>query len=328
MKKVLGMGNALLDIMTNLKNDDLLQHFNLPRGSMQLVDKELSDKIIKHTQTLDKKLTVGGSAANTIYGLANLGVETGFIGKVGNDEYGKIFHHDLNKNNIESHLFESKLATGRAIGLISPDSERTFATYLGAAVELSAEDLSSQLFTPYKIIHIEGYMVQNHDLLKRAVELAKENNLMVSLDLASYNVVTDHLDFIKMIVKEYVDIIFANEEEVKSFTGLGPEEGLDNLAQLCEIAVVKIGKKGSLTQRGQKKVNVGVIDVKSLDTTGAGDLYASGFLFGLINDMSLEHCGHLGAILSGKIIEVIGATMDNTKWEEIRAMIKRYTIYE
>ena len=316
------MGNALLDIMTRLENDDVLQHFNLPKGSMQLVDKELSDKILKYTQNLDKRLTGGGSAANTIYGLANLGVETGFIGKVGNDEYGKIFHNELSKNNIKSHLFENKLATGRAIALITPDSERTFATYLGAAVELSAEDLSSQLFEPYKIIHIEGYMVQNHDLLKRAVELAKENNLMVSLDLASYNVVTDHLDFIKMIVKEYVDIIFANEEEVKSFTGLEPEEGLDNLAQLCEIAVVKIGKRGSLTQRGQEKVNVGVIDVKSLDTTGAGDLYASGFLFGLVNDMSLEHCGHLGAILSGKIIEVIGATLDDAKWEEVRAMIK------
>lgn len=322
------MGNALLDIMTRLKSDELLSQFNLPRGSMQLVDRELSDKIIKHTQTLDKKLTVGGSAANTVYGLAKLGIDTGFIGKVGNDEYGKIFYNDLNKNNIKSHLFESKLATGRAIGLISPDSERTFATYLGAAVELSAADLSSRLFAPYNIIHIEGYMVQNHVLLKRAVELAKENSLLVSLDLASYNVVTDHLDFIQMIVKEYVDVIFANEEEVKSFTGFEPEEGLDALAQFCEIAVVKIGKRGSLIQKGEEKASIGVIDVNPLDTTGAGDLYAAGFLYGLINDLSLEHCGHLGAILSGKIIEVIGATLDDTKWEEIRAMIRRYTISE
>ena len=197
MSKVLGMGNALVDIMTRLESDSLLEKFMLPKGSMQLVDREASDKVLSGTIGLNKQQSSGGSAANTIHGLANLGIETGFIGAVGEDEYGTFFHQDLINSSISPKLFKSKTESGRAIALVSPDSERTFATFLGAAIELSAEHLSLDVFDGYEYFHIEGYLVQNHDLIRKSIEFAKQKNLKVSLDLASFNVVEANLYFLK-----------------------------------------------------------------------------------------------------------------------------------
>lgn len=322
MDKVLGIGNALVDIMTKLDNDEFLKEFNLPKGSMQLVDQEFVKKISKATEKFEKHQSSGGSAANTIHGLARLGVETGFIGKVGEDELGDFFYDDMKKSNIDPKLLRSKTDSGRAVALISPDSERTFATFLGAAIDLVPEDLTNKLFEGYKYLHIEGYLVQNHDLLLKASKLAKENGLKISLDLASYNVVEDNLEFLKSYINDFVDIIFANEEESKAFTGKEPEESLDELAKSCEIAVVKVGKEGSFIKAGNETNTVKPIEANPVDTTGAGDAYAAGFLYGLVNDYSLSKCGQIGSILAGKVIEVVGAKMDEEKWQEIFDLVK------
>ena len=228
MKKVLGLGNALVDIMTRLDHDGYLPQFGLPKGSMILVDARRSHRIYDETIHLQKTVRSGGSAANTIHGLANLGVETGFIGKIGTDEMGKVFHDDMVSAGINAHLSQTDIATGRAIGLISPDTERTFATYLGAAIELNRHDLSQELFARYNLFHIEGYIVQNHSLLEAALEMARENEMKISLDLASYNVVDQNRDFLEEMLKKYVDVVFANEDEARSLTGLGPAEALDH----------------------------------------------------------------------------------------------------
>ena len=317
MTKILGIGNALVDILARLETDQVLEEFSLPKGSMQLVDAERSRKILTGISHLDKKISSGGSAANTIHGLARLGVETGFIGTVGQDRWGDLFRNDMESHHIEPILFKSESESGRAVALISPDSERTFATYLGAAIELAPEQITQDHFKGFSIFHMEGYLVQNHDLVLKAFQMAKGENLKISLDLASYNVVEEHLDFLQEIADQYVDIIFANEEEAKSFTGKPPEEALNHLAEMCEIAVVKIGSAGSLIKRKQDVYNIGIIEVDSVDTTGAGDLYASGFLFGLVNNYPLNQCGEIGALLSGKVIEVIGAKMEDSQWERI-----------
>jgi sugar/nucleoside kinase (ribokinase family) len=323
MKKVLGLGNALVDIMTQLDHDDYLPQFELPKGSMILVDARRSHKIYDETIHLQKTVRSGGSAANTIHGLANLGVETGFIGKIGTDEMGKVFHDDMVNAGINAHLSQSHIETGRAVALISPDTERTFATYLGAAIELNRNDLSMELFSQYDIFHIEGYIVQNHSLLEAALKLARETGLMISLDLASFNVVDQNRDFLEEMLKKYVDIVFANEEEARSLTGLEPEEALDQMAGMCEAAVVKIGREGSLARSGNLKVEIGVIPVNSIDTTGAGDLYASGFLYGMVQGYSLDQCGRIGAILAGKVIELIGPKIDEEGWKDVKEMISR-----
>jgi sugar/nucleoside kinase (ribokinase family) len=323
MAKLLGMGNALVDIMTIMDHDDYLHHFGLPKGSMVLVDAIQSRKIYDETIHLQKTVRSGGSAANTIHGLANMGVETGFIGKIGTDEMGKVFHDDMVSAGINAHLSQSHIETGRAVALISPDTERTFATYLGAAVELNRHDLSQELFSQYDFFHIEGYIVQNHTLLEAALKLARENNMKISLDLASYNVVDQNRDFLEEMLKKYVDVVFANEDEARSLTGHEPLEAVGKLAALCEIAVVKVGKEGSLIRIGNHRINIGIIDVNSIDTTGAGDLYASGFLYGMAHGYSLDKCGRIGAILAGKVIEVIGPKLAEVSWKEVKRLVDR-----
>lgn len=321
MKKVLGMGNALVDVLVSIHDDQLLDQFGLPKGSMQLVDKEKSQSIINALSHMNFEIASGGSAANTINGLANLGISCGYIGKIHDDKYGKIFTQDMTSKGIEADLMFGEQDTGIATTLISEDSQRTFATYLGAAVELSPEDLKEEYFKGYDFFHIEGYLVQNHELIRKAVKLAKQCGLKVCIDLASYNVVEANLDFLNELIEEFVDIVFANEEESKSFTGAEPEEALQKISAMCEIAVVKIGAKGSLVKRGKEEVFVESIKANPIDTTGAGDLYASGFLHGLSHDLSLEKCARLGSLLGGNVIEVIGPKMDEDRWAKIKSAV-------
>ena len=315
--KILGMGNALVDIMTRLKDDQILGQMNLPKGTMQLVNREFIWQILDKTVNLTRSLSSGGSAANTIHGLANLGVETAFMGKVGSDEFGEIFKKDLLLKKIDPLIFYGLNETGRAVALVSPDGERTFATFLGAAVELSEDDIDSSVFKGYKYFHIEGYLVQNHHLIEKAVRLAKKNDLQVSLDMASYNVVEANRDFLSSIIEEYVDIVFANEEEAKAFTGQTPEKAVETISKDCSLAIVKLGEKGSIIQHKNEKYIVPAIKANCIDTTGAGDLYASGFLYGLTKNYKLDSCGRLGSLLAGNVIEVVGAKMDEERWKSI-----------
>ncbi len=320
-KKVLCLGNALVDIITQLESDSILETLNLPKGSMQLVDNEVSKMVQNATSDLKSTLQTGGSAANTANGIANLGVGSAFIGMVGEDKLGEFYINDMIANSIEPRFFKSKTtSTGCAVALVSKDGERTFATYLGAAIELKAELLSKELFQGYDYFHIEGYLIVNNDLIRKAIELAKQEGLKVSIDFASYNVVEENLDFLNEICKS-VDIIFANEQEAKAFTNMEAEDSLEEISQICEIAVVKIGKKGSLIKSGDKKVVIGKRERTCVDTTGAGDMYAAGFLAGLCEGRSLEVCGQMGSIVASEVIEVYGAKMDNVTWDRIKKEI-------
>jgi sugar/nucleoside kinase (ribokinase family) len=323
MAKVLGMGNALVDILVRLESDEILHEFKLPKGSMQLVDFDFSNMVNIGTEHLPKQIASGGSAANTIHGLARLGIETGFIGKVGDDDPGNFFEKDMQESKIKPHLLKSTTPSGRAMALISPDSERTFATYLGAAVELSPNDIKPEMFKGYEYFHIEGYLVQNHELIEKAVKTAKQMGLIVTLDMASYNVVEANLEFLQELLANFVDIVFANEEEAKAFTGFDPENALIHFSQMCDIAVVKTGKKGSMIKKGPEKHYIDSIMANSIDTTGAGDLYAAGFIYGLVNGYPLDKCGNLGSIIAGKTIEVIGPKMNHQQWEVVKELIEK-----
>jgi sugar/nucleoside kinase (ribokinase family) len=311
-----------MPLLVKISDDNLLDTFELPKGSMQLVDKEKSQMLIKALSHLNYDIASGGSAANTINGLANLNIPCGYIGKISDDKFGKIFSDDMTGKGIEADLMFGSQDTGIATTLISEDSQRTFATYLGAAVELSSADLKEDYFKGYDYFHIEGYLVQNHELIESAVKLARKCGLKVSIDMASYNVVEANLDFLRKLVKDYVDIVFANEEEAKSFTGNEPEAALTTIAEMCEIAVVKVGAKGSMIKTRSEQVVVEAIAANPVDTTGAGDLYASGFLYGLVNSFSIEKCAKLGSLLGGNVIEVIGPKMDHDRWVNIKSDVQ------
>ncbi len=321
MSSVLGLGNALVDILARITDDSMLDELKLPKGSMQLIDDKGVELIYNKSGHLITDKASGGSAANTINGLANLGVKTGFIGKIGNDEMGDFFKSDLESSNIEPFLLKGKNSSGTSTVLISPDSERTLATFLGAAIELTKTDLKKEMFEGYAYFHVEGYLVQNYELVETALKMAKKAGLITSLDLASYNVVEDNLDFLKKITKKYVDIIFANEEEAKAFTGMEEYDALEEISKYADISIVKLGKKGSLINYKGNVVSVGVIPADSIDTTGAGDLYAAGFLYGIVNNLSAKQCGEIGSVTSGNVIEVIGPKMNEDRWNKIRGNV-------
>ncbi len=317
---VVGVGNALVDILATLPDDRFLADHGLERGTMSLVDEQRVERLIAETENLPRTCVSGGSAANTAHGLAGLGVPCAYVGKVGDDATGALFRSDLERSGIESRLFTGRIPTGRAMAFISPDGERTFATYLGAAVTLSPEELSPALFAGARIVHIEGYLVQDHALLRRAVSLARQSGAQVSLDLASHNVVRENHAFLQELVSSrMVDILFANEQEATAFTGEeDPERALGVLARTCPVAVVKCGKDGSLASRNGETVMVPARPAPCRDTTGAGDLYAAGFLYGVLRDMPLARCAEIGTLLASCVICRVGAKLVAADWDYIR----------
>lgn len=317
MQKILGIGNALVDILVQLPNDEPLRKLSLPKGSMQLIDQTTMKRISDATSLLEKYVATGGSASNTSVGLAKLGCNVGFIGKVGPDEIGEFYASDLNDNKVTPHLLKSDLPSGRCNVLISNDSERTMATYLGAAVTLNADDLNINIFRQYDILHIEGYLVQNYNLITRAGQLAKEAGLIVSLDLASYNIVNENIDYLKDFVSKYVDIIFANEEEATAYTKLPAEQAVHAIAQEANLAIVKVGSKGSYVKQGENLYHIPAEKVKAIDTTGAGDAYAAGFLYGYANNMPIDQCAKIGTLCAAQVIEEIGAKISPERWQKI-----------
>lgn len=330
MASILGIGNALTDILAVLPDDTLLQKFHLPKGSMQHVDMETGDKIWQTLKPMGVQLVAGGSAANTVTGTAIFGMDSGFIGKVGDDDLGHLFKSDQEQYGIRSRLLKGTNSSGRSMVFITaPNAERTFAVYLGAALELVPEDLSAEMFEGYDYFHIEGYLVQNQSLMRKAVELAKEAGCMISIDMASYNVVESNRVFLHDIVENYVDIIFANETEAKAFTGKEPREALEEIARHCKIAVVKVGKDGSMVQAGDEYHFISAWPATPVDATGAGDTYAAGFLYAHSLGMPLKVCGEIGSIIAAKVVEVIGTKIDIPRWKaakkEIRELIAANT---
>ncbi len=323
MASILGIGNALTDILAILPNDDFMKQFHLPKGSMQHVDRETGDKIWQALKPLGVQYVAGGSAANTITGTAIFGMESGFIGKIGDDELGHLFKSDQAQYGIRSTLLKGVNPSGRAMVFITaPNAERTFATYLGAALELVPEDLKPEYFEGYDYFHIEGYLVQNQALIRKAVQMAKDAGCIISIDMASYNVVESNDAFLHDIVDKYVDIVFANEMEAKAFTKMEPREALDEIAKHCEIAVLKIGKDGSMVKSGDEYHYIEAWPASPVDATGAGDTYAAGFLYAHSLGMPLKVCGEIGSIIAAKVVEVVGTKIDIPRWKDAKREIK------
>lgn len=330
MKSILGIGNALTDILAILPDDSLLQKYHLPKGSMQHVDMATGDKIWQSLKPLGVHYVAGGSAANTITCTAIFGMESAFIGKIGDDELGLLFKSDEEQYGVKCNLLKGKNSSGRSMVFVTEaNAERTFAVYLGAALELVPEDLKPEYFEGYDYFHIEGYLVQNQDLIRKAVEMAKAAGCIISIDMASYNVVESNDAFLHDIVDKYVDIVFANESESKAFTKLDdPRAALDKISELCETVIVKVGKDGSWVKKGDEVHFIEPWPGIAIDATGAGDTYAAGFLYAHSLGLPLKACGEVGSIIAAKVVEVIGTKIDIPRWkaakEEIRALIAKY----
>ena len=312
-----------MDILTQIPDDQLLQELNLPKGSMTYVDAETAVRIGERVaRQYHSQRASGGSAANTMSGLAQLGVESGFLSKVGKDEVGQFFEKQMTETHVKPLMLKSDTPSGRVQALVTPDGERTFATCLGAAAELCADDIRPELFEGWDIFYVEGYLVANPTMLKKAVETAKAKKMTIAIDLASYNVVEESRDYFMQLIENYVDYVFANEKEAFALTGLEPLQALDFIASRCEIAVVKVGAKGAYIKRGNEMETVAPIKAHVIDTNGAGDMWAAGFLAGLVQGKDLKTCGTMGGIVAANVIEVLGTKMDAERWEKIHKAIE------
>lgn len=319
MASVLGIGNALVDIIIRIENESVLDRFSLKKGSMTMIDADTSLALLEAVHQVPRQKASGGSVANTIIGLADLGISTGYIGKTGRDEAGEFFREHMESRHIRPHLMYGDSPTGRAITLVTPDGERTFGTYLGSAVEMKENELDDSIFDHYDWLMAEGYLIFNRDLIIRALEIARRKGMKVAMDMASYNLVETNLDFIRSLLANYVDLVFANELEAHALTGIeDPFSALTEIGKMCPLAVVKTGEEGSMILRDREMVNIKGIQAHCIDTTGAGDLYAAGFLYGLIRDYPLKTCGDIGSLLGGKVVEVYGAQLDAGTMQKIK----------
>lgn len=319
MDKIVGIGNALTDILVNIEDDSFLKRLNVNKGGVRFIDKEEFATTNETIARMNPYYSTGGSAGNTIRALSMLGLECGFIGKAGNDRYGEFYRKDFDKLGITTHILCGDLPSGAAITFISPDGERTFIDYLGAASTLEETDLSIDMFKDSTCLYLEGYLVQNHNMIIKAAELARQAGLQICIDLANADVVKSELDFFKQLVTKYVDIVFANEEEAKAFTGKSPEKALEDISKMCSITVVKAGKKGAYIKKGCDTMHICAEKVdKVIDTTGAGDYFAAGFIYGLACGYSMEKCGKIASLLSGHIIQTIGTTLPEDTWGRIK----------
>jgi sugar/nucleoside kinase (ribokinase family) len=316
---LLGMGNALIDVLAKLENDNLLQDLHLPKGSMSLVDEPTRTRIFDKISGLHLKMTTGGSVGNTTKALAKLKVPVGFIGKLGEDEHAAFYMSEFAAAGVNNHFIqEPGKPSGSALALISPDGERTFGTYLGVAAELSAQEIEASVIQQYTHFYMEGYLVQNHELIENTLRTAKALGLTTAIDLASYNVVEAEKTFIHLLIDKYVDIVFANEEEAKALTGKEPEEAAREMAERVQIAVVKAGPNGSYVVSGTETIHVPVEKMKPVDSTAAGDYYAAGFFYGLSQGHSLKQSAEWGSLLATEIIQVVGTHLPEATWQRIQ----------
>ncbi len=319
--RITGVGSALVDLLIT-EDDKFLKDLNKEKGGMTLVeDKDIELILSKSTN----KLTIvpGGAACNTIVGVGNLGGKASFIGRRGDDMYGKSFEQQIVKCNVEPMVSVSNSPTGKVLSVITPDAQRSMFTFLGASTEMGPESIKSELFQDSVITVIEGYLLFNRDLMLASLKAAKKVGSLIALDLASFEVVNASLDILGDFVKEYVDILIANEDEAKAYTGLNNEmETIKVLAKDVTYGVLKIGSRGSyisfedkITKIEPKKGNPPV------DTTGAGDLWAAGFLFGIAHGYGIEKSGELGSACGYEVCQVIGAQIPQAAWDRIKSLI-------
>lgn len=323
MKKVIvGIGSALVDILAH-ETDDFLHKSGAVKGSMTLVDDAIIESILLELKT-SPSIVPGGSACNTMIGIARLGGASRFVGKRGTGSMGAFFETGLVENGVEPHLLLSPSGNGRVLSIITPDAQRSMLTYLGASSEIQPEDIADACFKDAAVVHFEGYLLFNPTLMLQSLSLAKRSGARISLDLSSFTVVESNKVLLDQIVDEFVDILIANEDEARAFTGQSDELlMIESLSSRADIAVLKVGSRGSYISHQGKVERVEPLgDGNAVDTTGAGDLWASGFLFGLVNGLPLEKCGKLASACGYEVCQVVGAGIPHAGWERIRKILE------
>ncbi len=308
---IVGIGNAIVDVLTTT-DDSVLERLSLNKGSMTLIDANKAKELYEITTNRIQRS--GGSVANSLACIAQLGGKTAFIGRVRNDELGQIFTKEISTTGTIFKTPTSSVgpSTARCIIFITPDAQRTMCTYLGASVLLEPRDLDFSAVREAKILYLEGYLWDNpaaKDAFIKAAEIAKIAGRKVALSLSDSFCVNRHRESFIKLVKNHIDILFANEDEIKAlYKTSSLNTAIEELKKTCDLAAITIGKKGSILISSGKEINIDpFIFGKAIDTTGAGDLYAGGFLKGLADGLKPEISARIGSICAGHIVTQLGS---------------------
>lgn len=325
MKTILGIGNAITDIPVLLPDNSLLERAGLVPGSMTHIDKDAFSILWEELGGCNLMCYPGGSAANTVVGAVQLGMKGRFAGKAGPDETGVGFAGNLQDKGVYPYLMRGNMPSGRAFEFINTsDGERTFAVYLGAALEFLQEELMPDMFDGCDYLHIEGYLLQAPGVVEKAMKMAASRGMTISLDLGSAGIVRRYREVLERLVTYYADIVFANEQEAGEFTGNGPVEAVGKIASMGSkplVAVVKLGAEGSLIQSGGKMYRVHPYPANEVDSTGAGDAYAAGFLYAHACGADVYNCAKAGSVAASKVVAEIGPGIPEYSLAEVKSII-------
>ncbi|PID77944.1 MAG: adenosine kinase [Deltaproteobacteria bacterium] len=323
--KIAGIGSPIVDLLAYVEDSFINEKITGEKGGMLLISDNEMKNIVNEIKTELHKAP-GGSAGNTIFAMCRLGAKASMTGKLGNDENGDFYKSTLEQSggNSSGLKTDNDFPTAVSICLVTPDTQRTMRTHLGAAMNLSPEDIKEEDFKGFPLLHTEGYLLFNKELVIHILETAKKAGCKISLDLSSFEVINATAEFLPDLIKKYVDIIFANEDEAEAFCKTKePEKALEILSQYCETAVVKLGEKGSVIKSENNIIKVEpVYCEKPIDTTGAGDYWAAGFLYGYLKGLEPEKCGRIGSVLGAEVVSILGAELSDKQWEKISEQIK------
>lgn len=319
--KIIGFGNALVDVLLQLEDDRVLTEVNIQKGAMDMIDENQMIAIQRSQRGLKQSKAPGGSGCNTMRAIAKLGGTSGFVGKIGSDEAGIFYEEAVKEANVTPYFVTTDGISGCCTVLISPDGERTMGTFLGPAATLKADDISDETLLQYECIYIEGYLIVNDQFFEPIIKRAKSLGLKVALDLSNFNIVNAFKPLLTRVIPQYVDILFSNESEAEAFTELPAEKAIDRIAEMVDISIVTLGRKGALIKSKDQAIQVPVYGGAPTDTTGAGDHFAAGFLYGLSVNASLEQAARIGALLAGEVVALVGAELSNDKWPEIKLKV-------
>lgn len=316
--RIVGLGSALVDILV-YESDDFVRRIGVKKGGMTLVDMPTLETIRNQVST-EPVVVPGGSACNTAVGIGQLGGQARFVGKRGNDGTGRFFQTALVERGVEPFLMTSNLPTGRVLSVITPDAQRTMLTYLGASADTQPEEITPDCFRDSALVHMEGYLLFNPELMSAALKSARVAGARISLDLASFTVVEQSKSTLDDIIEAYVDILIANEDEALAYTGFtNKTQALARLARHVDIAVLKVGAEGSFIRQGNDVYRIPAQGSRpAVDTTGAGDLWAAGFLYGLVNGYTHAQSGRLASACGYEVCQVVGADIPADGWIRIK----------
>lgn len=320
--RTVGLGNALVDVSLRLGSDDVLREIGIQKGAMDMIDRAQMIAIRKALSHLPRKQAPGGSVCNTMRAMSRLGAQTGFVGKIGDDSIGGFYEDAVRRAGVTPHFIKDTGISGSCTVLISPDGERTMGTFLGPAPTIEPEEITEETLSQYQCIYIEGYLIVNEPLVRSTMRKAKKLGLKVALDLSNFNIVNAFKGLLKDLIPSYVDILFSNESEAEAYTGQPAKEAVRTLSQCVEVSLVTLGKAGSLVGSRGQFYSIPAVGGNPVDTTGAGDHFAAGFLYGQSIGASLERSARMGSLLAGYAIEDVGSEIPEDKWEQIRLKVK------